>query len=99
MFSEKERGFSHGCIQVQEPAMLAAWVLRSTPGWDLESVERAMHQGRNNVRVDLPSPIPVQIVYETAVVDENGDVHFVHDIYGNDAMLEGKLARGYPYQK
>lgn len=99
MFSDKERGFSHGCIQVQEPARLAAWVLRNNRGWDLERVERAMHQGRNNVRVDLASPVPVQIVYETAIVDANGNVRFVHDIYGNDAILEGKLAHGYPYPK
>jgi len=98
-FSAKKRAFSHGCIQVREPAKLAAWVLRNTDGWDLERVQRAMHQGRNNVRVDLPSPIPVSTLYETAVVNENGQVYFFPDVYGSDALLEGQLARGYPYSK
>ena len=99
MFAERERSFSHGCIHVQEPARLAAWLLRNTPGWDLERVEHAMHQGRDNVRVNLASPIPVMIVYITAVAEENGDVHFFHDIYLHDAWLEEQLAKGYPYPK
>ena len=98
-FSGKERVFSHGCIQVQEPARLAAWVLRNTPGWDLRRVETAMHQGRNNDRVDLASPMPISIVYETAVADESGEVYFFPDSYRSDAMLEGQLAKGYPYSK
>jgi murein L,D-transpeptidase YcbB/YkuD len=98
-FSGKERAISHGCIHAKEPGELAAWVLRNNPGWNLERVEQAMHEGRNNVQVNLASPIPVLIAYETAVVEENGDVHFFHDIYGHDATLEEDLAKGYPYPK
>ena len=100
MFSEKtKRSVSHGCIHAQEPAKLAAWVLRNTPGWDLERAEKAMHEGRDNFRVNLAAPIPVLIVYVTAVVEENGDVHFFDDIYGHDATLKEELAKGYPYPK
>lgn len=99
MFSEEERAFSHGCIHAQEPAQLAAWLLRNTPGWDLERVEHAMHEGRDNVRVNLASPIPVLIVYLTAVVEQNGEIRFFHDIYRHDATLEKELAKGYPYPK
>jgi murein L,D-transpeptidase YcbB/YkuD len=100
MFSEKiKRSVSHGCIHAQEPAKLAAWVLRNTPGWDLERVETAMHEGRDNQRVNLAAPIPVLIVYVTAVVEENGDIHFFDDVYGHDATLKEELAKGYPYPK
>jgi len=100
MFSEKtKRSVSHGCIHAQAPAKLAAWVLRNTPGWDLERVEKAMHEGRDNFRVNLAATIPVLIVYVTAVVEENGDVHFFDDIYGHDATLKEELAKGYPYPK
>jgi murein L,D-transpeptidase YcbB/YkuD len=44
------------------------------------------------VRVDLDRPIPVLIVYGTAVVAEDGTVHFFDDIYGLDAELEKALA-------
>ncbi len=95
LFVEGERTFSHGCIQVQEPAKLAAWLLRNNPGWDLKRVEQAMHKGPDNVSVNLASPIPLLIVYQTAVAEENGEIHFVQDIYGRDAQLKKKLARGY----
>jgi L,D-transpeptidase YcbB len=39
----------------------------------------------------------VLIVYDTAVVDEEGRVHFLDDLYGHDAALEKVLAKGYPY--
>jgi murein L,D-transpeptidase YcbB/YkuD len=44
------------------------------------------------VRVDLDQPIPVLIVYGTAVVAENGEVFFLDDIYGLDAKLEKTLS-------
>jgi murein L,D-transpeptidase YcbB/YkuD len=93
MFSDTERMFSHGCIHVQEPAKLAAWLLRNTPGWNLERVQNAMHKGKDNVHVNLASPVPVLIVYVTAVVEENGEVHFFQDIYGHDAELKEELTR------
>jgi murein L,D-transpeptidase YcbB/YkuD len=99
MFSDNERTFSHGCIHVQEPARLAAWLLRNTPGWDLERIEYAMHKGENDVRVNLARPVPVLIVYDTAVVEGNGEVHFLQDIYGHDAELKKELAKGYAHPK
>jgi len=65
----------------------------------LQQVEHAMHEGRDNLRVNLASPIPVLVVYQTAVVEENGEVHFFHDIYLHDATLEEELAKGRPYPK
>jgi L,D-transpeptidase YcbB len=97
MFSDSERTFSHGCIHVQEPAKLAAWLLRTTPDWDLERVEYAMHKGGNNVRVNLASPVPVLIVYDTAVVEESGEIRFFQDIYGRDAELKKELTKGYTH--
>jgi murein L,D-transpeptidase YcbB/YkuD len=94
-FSGKARAVStHGCIHAEKPAELAAWVLRNNPGWDLQQVEHAMHEGRDSLRVNLASPIPVLVVYQTAVVEENGEVRFFHDIYRHDATLEEELAKG-----
>jgi L,D-transpeptidase YcbB len=99
MFSDKERTYSHGCIHAQEPNELAAWLLRDVPGWDLEKVNYAMHKGPNNVKVNLPSPVPVFIVYDTVGVTEDGQVQFFPDIYGHDGVLEEELASGYPYAR
>jgi murein L,D-transpeptidase YcbB/YkuD len=99
MFSDKVRTYSHGCIHAQDPDKLAAWLLRDSPGWDLERVDYAMHKGPDNVKVNLPSPVPVFIVYDTAVVADNGEVQFFPDIYGHDPALEEELAKGYPYAR
>ena len=97
LFSRSRRDFSAGCIRVEEPAKLTAWVLRNNPGWTVERVQDGMDHGRDNVTVTLAKRVPVFIVYGTAIAYENNDVHFYHDIYGHDAKLAQALAKGYPY--
>jgi murein L,D-transpeptidase YcbB/YkuD len=89
-----ERVVSHGCVHVEKPAELAAWVLRNQPGWTLERVQEAMHNGQNNVTVKLSKPLPVLIVYATVSAEEDGDIHFYDDIYGYDADRLQALAKG-----
>jgi L,D-transpeptidase YcbB len=96
LFSRSRRDFSYGCIRVQDPPALAAWVLQSKPEWTPERIQAAMN-GEKSVQVNLSSPIPVLILYGTARVDEDGRVDFYDDIYGHDARLAQALAKGYPY--
>jgi len=98
LFSRSRRAFSHGCIRIEDPAALAAWVLRDDPSWTSPRIQSAMNAS-DPVRVNLPEPIPVLVLYGTAVVDENGEVHFLEDIYGQDAKLKRALAAGYPYPR
>jgi L,D-transpeptidase YcbB len=97
LFSQSRRDFSHGCIRVEKSAELAAWVLRDKPEWTLERVRTAMQSGSDDLSVALTNPIPVLILYGTAVVDEQQEVHFFDDIYQHDSSLEKALAKGYPY--
>ena len=97
LFSQDVRDFSHGCIRVQKPEDLVAWVLRNNPGWDLERVKATMNGDKNNIQVNLVTRIPVLIVYGTATVNEENQIRFFDDIYGYDAELEKALAAGYPY--
>jgi len=96
LFAKSRRDFSHGCIRLERPADLAVWVLRNNPGWDAERVRAAMN-GESPLQVNLAQPIPVLIVYGTAIVPESGEVDFFDDIYKHDAALEKVLAKGYPY--
>jgi len=96
IFAKSRRDFSHGCIRLERPADLAAWVLRDNPGWTPERIRAAMN-GSTTQRVDLAQPVPVLIVYATVIVLDDGLVHFSDDIYGHDAALETVLAKGYPY--
>ncbi|MFZ0677614.1 L,D-transpeptidase family protein [Candidatus Binatus sp.] len=97
LFSRSRRDFSHGCIRVEKPADLAAWVLRDRPEWTMDKIQAAMKTGPDNVQVNLKKPIPVLILYSTAVVDPEGEVRFFDDIYGYDKSLNKVLANGPPY--
>jgi murein L,D-transpeptidase YcbB/YkuD len=94
LFAESRRDFSHGCIRVQNPPALAKWVLRNNPGWTAERIDAAF-KAANNLQVNLTKPIPVLIVYGTAVVPENGTAEFFPDIYGFDKKLEKLIADAY----
>ena len=96
LFSKTRRDFSHGCIRLERPADMAVWVLRNNPGWNAERVRAAM-DGTATQQVNLAHPIPILIVYGTAIVPEDGLVYFFDDIYGHDAELEKVLEKGYPY--
>jgi murein L,D-transpeptidase YcbB/YkuD len=91
LFGESRRDFSHGCIRVGDPAGLAAHVLRGAQGgWTEEKIREAMN-GAPNQRVDLAKPIPVMILYGTAIATESGQMLFFDDIYGHDQKLEELL--------
>jgi murein L,D-transpeptidase YcbB/YkuD len=97
LFSRSRRDFSHGCIRVEKPAEIAAWVLRNNPAWTLERAKEAMNSGPNDVTVKLNRSVPVFILYGTAIAYPDNEVHFYQDIYGHDASLAEALAKGYPY--
>ncbi|HEY2324051.1 MAG TPA: L,D-transpeptidase family protein [Thermoanaerobaculia bacterium] len=96
LFSKTRRDFSHGCIRLEDPVALAQWVLRDQPQWTAEEIRKHMKDG-DPTQINLPKPIPIMIIYSTASVGENGEVHFFEDIYGHDETLENALAAGYPY--
>jgi L,D-transpeptidase YcbB len=97
LFAQSRRDFSHGCIRLEKPAELAAWLLQDQPKWTLTTVTAAMQSGPDNQQVNLTRPVPVVIIYLTAVVEEDGEVYFFDDIYGHDRSLNAVLAKGPPY--
>ena len=92
LFAKSRRDFSHGCIRVEDPIALAMWVLRGNPEWTEERIRSAMN-GESTLRVSVKHPVPVWILYGTAIVREDGEVHFLKDIYGHDAALQKVLEK------
>jgi murein L,D-transpeptidase YcbB/YkuD len=91
LFTHARRDFSHGCIRVEDPVALAAWVLQGQDDWTRERILAAT-EGPDDVRVDLARTIRVVIFYTTAaVMPEDAAVHFADDIYGHDAVLDRAL--------
>lgn len=95
LFSRSRRDFSHGCIRVEDPVALAEWVFQGMPEWTEDSIRAAMN-GEETMPVKLKKPIPVLILYSTAMVLEGEEPRFFEDIYGLDAALELALAQNVP---
>ena len=93
LFRRSRRDFSHGCIRVADPVGLAEFVLDGD--WDRTRIVEAMKKGPERNRVDLAEPVPVYLLYTTAVADPDGRVFFYDDIYGHDARLARALANRY----
>jgi murein L,D-transpeptidase YcbB/YkuD len=87
LFARQGRAFSHGCVRVEEPEALAAYVLRGDDRWDEQAIRKAMYSGVEQP-VTLREEIPVHIVYFTTWVDPAGGLHFYPDVYGYDSSQQ-----------
>jgi murein L,D-transpeptidase YcbB/YkuD len=94
LFARDRRDFSHGCIRIERPVALAAFVLQGMPGWDEAHIRQAMSDGDPST-VRLAEPVPVVIAYGTAIV-KGGRMYFYADIYGQDRALDSALRQRRP---
>lgn len=88
LFAKEERAFSHGCMRVQNPDQYAANLLSIAlpkEGYTPEKIKGLY--GRSELNINFPTPIPVNITYQTAFVDDAGKLEFRKDIYGRDARV------------
>jgi L,D-transpeptidase YcbB len=88
LFASSERAFSHGCMRVQNPDQYAATLLGITDPQDHYTPERIRGMyGQSEIDIKFPTPIPVNITYQTAFVDDAGKLQFRRDVYGRDATM------------
>lgn len=87
LFNKLMRFESSGCVRVQNVRDLTTWMLRDTPGWSRQDIERII-ASRVNTPIKLATEIPVYFVYITAWSAKDGVVQFRDDIYGNDGNAE-----------
>jgi murein L,D-transpeptidase YcbB/YkuD len=87
LFNKLMRFESSGCVRVQNVRDLTTWMLRDTPGWSRQEIERVI-ASRVNTPIKLSTEIPVYFVYITAWSAKDGVVQFRDDIYGNDGNAE-----------
>lgn len=83
LFAKQDRYFSSGCMRLQRPVDLAAFLLQDDPDWPRERVDQVVEAGKT-VLVPLKTQMPVHVVYVTAWVDEDGVMQFRKDMYRYD---------------
>ncbi len=96
LFAKDERAFSHGCMRVQNPDQYAAVLLGITEPNEHYTAEkiRSMY-GHSEVDLKFPTPIPVNITYQTAFVDDAGKLQIRKDIYGRDGTMLALLRNAH----
>ncbi|MHB0769924.1 L,D-transpeptidase family protein [Bradyrhizobium sp. 5.13L] len=88
LFARDERAFSHGCMRVQNPDQYASVLLNIVLPNEKYTPERVRSMyGKSEIDLKFPTPIPVNITYQTAFVDDAGKLQFRKDIYGRDATM------------
>ncbi|MGO4671492.1 L,D-transpeptidase family protein [Bosea sp. 2YAB26] len=87
LFATERRAYSHGCVRVDNPFLLADQVLG--PEWTTERLKRLIGSGERTIR--LPQPLQIHLVYNTHVVQPDGKLVTFDDIYGFHRMVRQAL--------
>lgn len=87
LLNEDARLFSGGCVRLEDAQRLAEWIYGKPLSW---------RGARTEEPVELPEPLPVYLIYQTAVSNGN-QIVFYQDIYGKDRSMlagstEGRIA-------
>ena len=83
LFNKLMRFESSGCVRVQNVRDLIVWILKYTPGWNRQEIERVIAT-RVNTPIQLADPVGVHWVYVSAWSAKDKVVQFRDDIYQKD---------------
>lgn len=87
LFANERRAFSHGCVRVENPFLLADQVLDRE--WSSDRLKRLIGSGER--RINLPAPLAIHLVYNTHVVGADGSVSTFDDLYGFHRLVRQAL--------
>ncbi|RLQ88094.1 hypothetical protein D8780_07620 [Notoacmeibacter ruber] len=89
LFSRSNRAYSHGCVRLSDPRLMAAKVL----GTDRLTIDSRLASAGNAEREKVTAKIPVYLGYFTAWPDKSGRVNMFDDVYGRDEHLLESLQK------
>ncbi|WP_168196664.1 murein L,D-transpeptidase [Bdellovibrio sp. ZAP7] len=92
LFNDENRHASSGCVRLQRPLDLAAYLLKDKPGYSMDEILKIVpsqteSESRATKVVSLAKPITVYLHYLTVFAKSNGEVGFADDDYGQDPIL------------
>lgn len=85
LFDLDKRAYSSGCIRLERPFDLAAYLMKNTPEWTTDAIQDILDSGKTRY-VNVSNPTKVIITYITSWVDDNGNLQFRDDLYGLDEI-------------
>ncbi len=92
MFKASTRAFSSGCVRVNDPAKLTAFILGEKPGWNIEKTQKIVQSGKT-VDVLIENKIPIYLDYFTTWIDSHDQLVLGVDIYRMDKPRYDSLVK------
>lgn len=97
LFLRRQRNFSSGCVRVENPFQLAAYLLNADDNWNPQKLRHLLDDESKKPKVILlKKPIPIYLLYWTTWVEDDNSVHFRNDIYGYDQTFLELLKKQQP---
>jgi L,D-transpeptidase YcbB len=85
LFSKDVRSLSHGCVRLHKPVDLLETFSKMDPKIDFEKGVKILERNRKTP-LRLSHSVPIDIIYLTSWVDDNGQIVFRDDVYGYDKL-------------
>jgi len=86
LFDKPDREASNGCIRVQGIYALASLALSNDAMGAADKLDAAIDTGQTQT-LTLDEPLPIYVLYWTAIPQDDGTVGFRPDLYGRDPKL------------
>ena len=86
LFARDVRAFSHGCVRLAQPFDFA-YELLSKQEANPKDFFHSILDTRKETKVVLDEPVPVHLIYRTAVTNARGHTEYRADVYGRDAKI------------
>jgi murein L,D-transpeptidase YcbB/YkuD len=91
LFDLTDREASNGCIRVQAIYPLASWALSNDPMAASDQLDSAIGSHETQT-IKLDDPLPIYLLYWTAIPQDDGTIGFRPDLYGRDRRLLAAMA-------
>ncbi|MFB2681994.1 L,D-transpeptidase family protein [Shewanella mangrovisoli] len=91
LFEQTDRAFSHGCIRVKDPLVLADKLLSANANWSSSTLSSKLAEGKTE-NLFLDEPLDILIMYWTVTL-KDGKIKFYNDVYKRDPVLIEALNR------
>ena len=90
LFDRPKRALSHGCIRLEHPMQLAAYLLSRENNLARLPTEDECARSPRSRDIRLRRPLALHVRYATCIA-ENGRLRFLPDIYGRDEVIRRGL--------
>jgi len=91
LFVKTDRAYSHGCIRLSDPELLARTLLKldAKPQKDINYLLTTKRNRRSN----LSEHVQTHLIYVTSWVGKDGRLHHAPDVYKYDPALKEALGK------